>query len=124
MTGAPEVPEREVVRRGYCLRCGNCCFVSKSQPKVWQNILKPSALGHNFRQAETVERDATVVIEDKCCKLHISEDGKTSCDDYLNRPPPCRSSPRTHGELIPGCGYWFVLLINGEERKTYGEVRE
>lgn len=115
--------ERYLERRGECLRCGKCCFISQSNPSGWSR-LKASALGEGYKEGENQDKTAPVVIEDRCYQLHTENDESTACMDWTNRPPLCRAFPRNQHELIPGCGYWLVLFIDGEERKTYGDVRE
>lgn len=99
-------------RRGECKRCGRCCTAV--------GLMTSPLQSNRLNIAEDLKKKnplAYKLIEHIKCPHVIIKDGKAVCTIYLHRPEFCYSFPEAPGDLVDGCGFYFVEKEGRDETR-------
>lgn len=98
----------EVVRRGQCNRCGDCCrrlfrvqLPNTTEARQW--------LAARGVEIESADAERVHIAVDQTCP-HLEMCGAVAtCALHAAgvKPTLCECGPEQPADLMPGCGYWF-----------------
>ena len=97
----------QIVRRGECKRCGQCCDKSKAQPRFWEKA-QPT----DDPDVRVFTRlDGSPYVAPRACESLEHCDEGTQCRIWKDRPEVCRRFPKDPCDLvrIENCGYYFEI---------------